>query len=167
MVRNSIEAGAAGPRYPAVMVQSSALNTRRVSGPEPAMLLGGLSVLGASYTLPFFWSRGVTPIPPCLFHQITGQPCPMCGATRAFVAMAHADLGKAVLLYPLAPLMFLAMLVGIGYGGWALATGRRVRWRPGVGAKQAIGVILLALLAANWMAKLFWLGFGPLPFPGA
>ncbi len=131
------------------------------------MVAGGLSVLGASYVLPVFWSRGVTPIPPCLFHQITGQPCPMCGATRSFVALAHADFGKAVYLYPLAPLMFLAMLIGIGYGGWVLLTGRRISWRPSRRAQQRIGLVIVALLAANWLAKLLWLGFGPLPFPGA
>ena len=91
----------------------------------------------------------------------------MCGATRSFVALAHADLGKAVYLYPLAPLMFLAMLVGIGYGGWVMLTGRRVAWRPSRGAQQRIGLVIVALFAANWLAKLFWLGFGPLPFPGA
>jgi hypothetical protein len=140
---------------------------QRIRGPEPAMVAGGLSVLGASYALPAFWSRGVTPIPPCIFHQITGQPCPMCGATRSFVALAHADFGKAVYLYPLAPLMFLAMLVAIGYGGWVMLTGRRITWRPSRRAQQRIGLVIVALFAANWLAKLLWLGFGPLPFPGA
>src|SRR3981081_3477254 len=141
------------------MIRADLLPARRISGPEPAMLFGGLFVLGASYALPLAWNQGWSPIAPCIFHQLTGQPCPMCGATRAFVAMAHADIGKAVFLYPLAPLMFLAMLIGIGYGGWALATGRRIRWGLSVRAKQSIGLILLALLAANWLAKLFWLGF--------
>lgn len=149
------------------MVQSQALNTRRMSGPEPAMLFGGLFVLGAAYTLPVFWSRGVSPIPPCIFHQITGQPCPMCGATRSFVAMAHADFGRAVYLYPLAPVLFLAMLIGIGYGGWVMVTGRRIRLPLSLRAHQNIGLIILALFAANWLVKLLWLGFGPLPFPGA
>jgi hypothetical protein len=149
------------------MVGSRALNAQRMSGPEPAMLFGGLGVLGMAYALPLFWSRGVTPIPPCIFHQITGQPCPMCGATRSFVAMAHADFGKAVYLYPLAPLLFVAMLLGIGYGGWVLLTGRRLRLHLSRRAQQNIGVIILALFAANWLAKLLWLGFGPLPFPGA
>jgi hypothetical protein len=149
------------------MMQSQALNAPRTSGPEPAMVFGGLTVLGAAYTLPVFWSRGVSPIPPCLFHQITGQPCPMCGATRGFVAMAHLDLGKAVYLYPLAPLLFLAMLIGMAYCGWVMVTGRRVQLHLSVRARQNIGVIVLALFAANWLAKLFWLGFGPLPFPGA
>src|SRR5258708_18488097 len=107
------------------MVGSQVLVAQRIRGPEPAMVAGGLSVLGASYLLPAFWSRGVTPIPPCIFHQLTGQPCPMCGATRSFVALAHADFGKAVYLYPLAPLMFLAMLIGLGYGGMVLFPARR------------------------------------------
>ena len=149
------------------MVRSQVLVAQRARGPEPAVVFGGLSVLGASYALPAFWSRGVSPIPPCIFHQLTGQPCPMCGATRSFVALAHADFGKAVYLYPLAPLMFLAMLLGIGYGGWVMLTGRRITWRPSRRAQQRIGLVVVALLAANWLAKLLWLGFGPLPFPGA
>jgi hypothetical protein len=148
------------------MIQSKLLDTPRMSGPEPALLFGGLSVLGAAFTLPVFWSRGVSPIPPCLFHQITGQPCPMCGATRGFVAMAHGDFTKAVYLYPLAPVLFLAMLAGIGYCGWVMLTGKRIRPDLSRHARQNIGLVVLALFAANWLAKLFWLGFGPLPFPG-
>src|ERR1035437_3815268 len=167
MLRNSIDAHRHSPRYPAEMVQSQALNTRRMRGPEPAMLFGGLFVLGASYALPAFGSRGVSPIPPCIFHQITGQPCPMCGATRSFVAMAHADFGKAVYLYPLAPVLFLAMLIGIGYTAWVMVTGRRIRLHLSRRAHQNIGLIILALFAANWLGQLLRLGFGPLPFPGA
>jgi Protein of unknown function (DUF2752) len=131
------------------------------------MLFGGLSVLGAAYTLPVFWSRGVSPIPPCLFHQVTGQPCPMCGATRSFVALAHGDIARSLYLYPLAPVLFLAMLIGIGYGGWAMATGKRVRLEMSLATSQRIGLIILVAFALNWLAKLLWLGFGPLPFPGA
>src|ERR1700682_4183697 len=91
------------------------------------MFFGGLFVLGASYTLPLAWNQGWSPIPPCIFHQLTGQPCPMCGATRSFVALAHGDIARSVLLYPLAPVLFLAMLIGIGYGAWAMLTKRRIR----------------------------------------
>jgi hypothetical protein len=81
--------------------------------------------------------------------------------------MAHADFGRAVYLYPLAPVLFLAMLIGIGYGGWVTVTGRRIRLPLSLRAHQNIGLIILALFAANWLVKLLWLGFGPLPFPGA
>ena len=131
------------------------------------MLLGGLFVLGAAYSLPAFWTRGVNPIPPCIFHQVTGQPCPMCGATRSFVALAHGDIARSLDLYPLAPALFLAMLIGIGYGAWAMITGKRVRLLMSLRTHQAIGLIILLAFALNWLAKLLWLGFGPLPFPGA
>jgi hypothetical protein len=131
------------------------------------MLFGGLFVLGMSYTLPVFWSRGVSPIPPCIFHQVTGQPCPMCGATRSFVALAHGDIARSVYLYPLAPVLFLAMLIGIGYGAWAMATGKKLRLQMSLRTHQVIGLIILLAFALNWLAKLLWLGFGPLPFPGA
>jgi hypothetical protein len=149
------------------MIRADLLPARRISGPEPAMLFGGLFVLGASYALPLAWNQGWSPIAPCIFHQLTGQPCPMCGATRSFVALAHGDIGKSLLLYPLAPVLFMAMLIGIGYGAWAIGTGQRLRFNLSVKASQRIGLLVLALFALNWLAKLLWLGFGPLPFPGA
>ena len=149
------------------MIRADVLPASRLTGPEPGMLFGGLFVLGAAYTLPLAWNQGWSPIPPCIFHQLTGQPCPMCGATRSFVALAHGDIAKSVLLYPLAPILFLAMLVGIGYSAWALTTGQRLRLNLSLQMHQRIGLLVLALLALNWLAKLLWLGFGPLPFPGA
>ena len=143
------------------------MTASRLSGPEPAMLFGGLGVIGASYTLPVLWNQGITPIPPCIFHTLTGQPCPMCGATRSFVALAHGDVARSVYLYPLAPVLFLAMLIGIGYGAWAMVTGKRVRLEMSLRTSQRIGLLVLLAFALNWLAKLLWLGFGPLPFPGA
>jgi hypothetical protein len=91
----------------------------------------------------------------------------MCGATRSFVALAHGDIAKSILLYPLAPVLFLAMLIGIGYGAWAMTTGKRLRLNMSLQMHQRIGLVVLTLFALNWLAKLLWLGFGPLPFPGA
>lgn len=151
-------------RYPAVVVRTDVLPAPRLSGAEPKVLAGGLAVLAATYTLPLFWDRGVSPIPPCLFHQLTGQPCPFCGGTRCFVAMAHGHIGTAIYLYPIGPLLVLAMLAGIAYSAAALITGRR--WRPRVVLRdrRLIAAVVVAALAANWALKLLVLGFGPLTY---
>jgi len=138
--------------------------TPTLGAPETKLLAGGGGILAGSYVLPLFWSRGVSPIPPCLFHQMTGQPCPFCGATRSIVYMAHGDIGMALYLYPLGPVIFLGVVLGIAYALWSFATGRVVRPRLSRRAGLAVFATILGLLAANWLAKLLVLGYGPLPY---
>lgn len=52
--------------------------------------------------------------PQCIFKAVSGYDCAGCGITRAFHALVHGDLGRAldmnvlaVLLVPLVPLMVL------------------------------------------------------------
>lgn len=130
------------------------------------MLAGGLGIIGASLIMPAFWNQGVSPIPPCLFHAVTGQPCPLCGATRSFVWTAHGDLGAAFYVFPIGPFLFLAVVAAVAYSAWAVATGRRLRVNLRPRLAQAFYLSLLLILALNWMSKLLFLGFGPSPFPG-
>jgi hypothetical protein len=48
----------------------------------------------------------------CGFHWLTGRPCPLCGLTRAFFAMAKGHWTEAVQLHALSPLV-LAMMVAL------------------------------------------------------
>ena len=43
----------------------------------------------------------------CLFRRFTGIPCAGCGLTRGVVQTMHGELGEAVRLHPLAPLVVL------------------------------------------------------------
>lgn len=135
-----------------------------LAGPETKVLAGGSVVLAGTYVLPVFWSRHVTPIPPCLFHQVTGQPCPFCGATRSLVYMAHGDVGMSLYLYPLGPVIFLAVVAAVAYALWSFSTGRVVRPRYSRRAGVLVFATIMGLLAANWLAKLLVLGYGPLPY---
>jgi hypothetical protein len=47
----------------------------------------------------------------CPFRAVTGLPCPGCGMTRAFCAIGHGDFASAVGFNPLAPFVFVAMLL--------------------------------------------------------
>ena len=46
----------------------------------------------------------------CLFHYLTGLPCPGCGLTRAVVCTAHGLWREAIFYHPLGPLFFAAFL---------------------------------------------------------
>ena len=93
----------------------------------------------------------------CLFRRATGTPCPGCGLTRAFVAMAGGDLAAAVTLHPLAPL--LAAQIALAWGAWGVRL-----WRgPWPGAARIVAWLALlnaAALLGVWGMRL-WRGTLP------
>lgn len=60
-----------------------------------------------------------SPLPSCMFHQITGLYCPGCGMTRALHALVQGDVAQAVAMNALLPVLALALpllvLQGLGY----------------------------------------------------
>jgi hypothetical protein len=90
-------------------------------------------------------------LPPCIFHQVTGYPCPTCGTTRAILALAGGRWREAVLFNPLAILagaLFFAWLIG----GWAVygMTGRFPSPRIPPRSLWPIRIGVVLLIAANW-----------------
>lgn len=55
-------------------------------------------------------------LPPCTFLSLTGQPCPMCGATTTFALMAEGRVWEGFWNHPLGALLFLATLGVVGVG---------------------------------------------------
>ena len=47
----------------------------------------------------------------CWFHAAFHVPCPLCGMTRSFAALAHGEAAAALRFHPAGPLLFAAMLV--------------------------------------------------------
>jgi hypothetical protein len=45
----------------------------------------------------------------CLFHRLTGRPCPLCGLTRSILATAHGRWSEAVHWHPFGPLVVAAL----------------------------------------------------------
>jgi hypothetical protein len=124
-----------------------------------ALVAAGLAVLGfvfAAFGPPF--------CPTALIFDI---PCPGCGLTRATVAMLRGEMGAALHLHPLAPI-----LVPLFGGAVALAlidyvrgpTRRRVMpaWWTSRAATFAFSG-LLAVLVGVWLARFAGYFGGPVP----
>jgi hypothetical protein len=124
-----------------------------------AWLILGLLVPWFVYTRLYFWlhPRGLT-FAPSLFMHLTGKPDPSCGLTRTFAWTWRGDLAKAVAVYPLGPLLFLAALALLAYAAFVLAAGRALRLNLSWPFKRNLALALGLALGLNWAAKLIWLG---------
>jgi hypothetical protein len=106
-------------------------------------------VAGASC---FIWLAFGLPWPGCSFRQLTGLPCPTCGATRSALSLVHGDLAAAWQRNPLMVVCYAgALLLNLYCVGVLLFRLPRVRV-GGVPSKVKCGLCLLMLvaIAANW-----------------
>ncbi len=53
--------------------------------------------------------------PACILLSTTGYYCPACGGTRATYDLLHGDVAGAFARHPLVPLLYLALVLGLGY----------------------------------------------------
>ena len=91
-------------------------------------------------------------VPICAFRGVTGQPCPLCGGTRACAALVEGNFLAAWQMNPgLMPLLALAFAHTVQLAYEAL-TARRVsqRWRIGAQLWKGAGFIFLTL----WIMRL-------------
>lgn len=65
-------------------------------------------------------------LPPCGFLVVTGYPCPGCGLTTAFSAMAHFDPVHAAFANPFGVLLFLVTLAFVPISARGLWKGEAV-----------------------------------------
>lgn len=84
----------------------------------------------------------------CIFHRLTGVPCPGCGLSRSIVAFTHLDLGQAISFHVFGPLFFLVCLAVFGLSTAQRFFGINIPWkRIGVWSKWPVIVVAIAWLA--------------------
>jgi hypothetical protein len=93
-------------------------------------------------------------LPACPFLAITGHPCPFCGGTRSFASMWDGNLGRAVSLYPLGPVLFAGTLLAVPVLAVALLSGRDLELRVPEPLRRAAVGAGLGVLAVSWAFKL-------------
>jgi hypothetical protein len=113
---------------------------------------------GIALTLPLLVSLESLPLIPCTFLHLTGFPCPLCGFTRSFWAIANGQWGLAFANCPLTYLVFFAVVVMFVWNftalifGVVISRGPRLQLPPKHRSKTVVTILLLLLL--NWFYRL-------------
>ena len=124
-----------------------------------AWTLLGLALPWLAYTrLYFFLQPRHLTYDGSAFMWLFNKPDPSCGLTRTFAWMWRGDLGRAVAVYPLGPLIFVATIALVVYSGVLLLSARAVHVNLAPATVRLLIWIGLAALGLNWIAKLAWLG---------
>jgi hypothetical protein len=90
-------------------------------------------------------------LPNCVFHEITGFPCPTCGGTRSLIALSRFDLANSFMCNPLVAmfaigLMIFSLLFLIGaVTKKSFKIALTERW------KKAIRYAVIDLFVFNWL----------------
>jgi hypothetical protein len=84
-------------------------------------------IAGIALALPHVVACDDLPLIKCTFLSLTGYPCPFCGLTRSFWAIAHGNWGFAALHAPLACLAYMAATLLFAWHATGLLTGLRLR----------------------------------------
>lgn len=105
--------------------------------------LAGLAVV-AAVLLP---SRALRDAPTlCTFRRITGRPCPTCGMSRSWNALARGKVADSVRFHPFGPALFVAALV-------AAVAPERLN-RPELRSPRVVMPLATAWVAV-WLARVF------------
>ena len=92
------------------------------------------------------------------FMWLFNKPDPFCGGTRTFAWMWRGDIVRAVAVYPLGPLLFVATVGLVVYAVVVLLTGRAVHLNLSPATVRLLLGVGVVALGLNWIAKLVWLG---------
>lgn len=117
------------------------------------LILAGLS---AMFAVSLLWRPPDEPLfIICPFRVFTGLPCPGCGMTRAFCAIGHGEVWRAINFNALSPALFLAAIAMWTSAAATLLNFNRVRESLSRLRPNALDTkILFALVFVWWAARL-------------
>lgn len=121
----------------------------------------GAGVLIASAIIPMPVNGRIDNIPTlCVFHLLTGRPCPGCGMTRSFVCLAHGHIREAFLYHPFGPILYgliAAYVIAAVFRHFGIALPPHLEIRINKVTCYAAVVLMMGI----WVARLS--GLIPLP----
>ena len=124
---------------------------RKVGPREPNHELIWLTVSIGGVALAAIWLGLGLPWPICWFHEVTGEPCATCGATRATIAFLHGHFWDAFRWNPLVFVGCVGVALFDCYAIVVLLTGRRcLRVIFSGGEKRVLRFSAVGVLLLNW-----------------
>lgn len=116
---------------------------------DPELL--ALSASGSALVSGIAWAAIGLPIPSCVFHTVTGCPCPTCGATRCLISLLHGHISQAIAWNPLI-FTILAAAVLLNLYSLAVLAAKLPRLRLAFTTLDAriLRLSFVLLIAANW-----------------
>lgn len=118
--------------------------------PYSFILLSGI-ILSSLVITPFHESENTV----CLFKNILGIPCPICGMTRAFLFLGHGDIYEAVGLNILSPLVFSIVVILWLYSVIRIFIGNDLVVRLTQRERFLIYFVIGGLVITGWAYNLF------------
>jgi hypothetical protein len=112
-------------------------------------------ITGVALMLPHAAACDEIPLMKCTFLNLTGYPCPFCGLTRSFWAIANGNWAFAVHNAPLACLVYVVTAVLFAWHLAGLIT--RLRLRSGLFhllKSRLVIWLMIAMVALNWAYRL-------------
>jgi len=90
-------------------------------------------------------------MPVCLFHRLSGIPCPACGSTHAGLYLSRFRFRDALLANPLFTFVYLAMATTAvnALAGWIF--GRNLAVNLNELEKKWLRILILCCIPANWL----------------
>ncbi|MEA1997125.1 MAG: DUF2752 domain-containing protein [Gemmatimonadota bacterium] len=129
-----------------------------IPGPEKALKLRArrlsialAGILAVSFL--FLPSTFETLPDTCVWHRLTGLPCPFCGLSRSVCALSHGSPGLAVEYHPFGPLVYAAGLLLLASSIYTWSTGRE--FKPASGHSRIKPAFITLSICLLWF--LWWL----------
>lgn len=96
----------------------------------------------------------------CLFHRVTGLPCPSCGTTRSMMYLANMQAGDAIRTNPIGLLLALAIIILPVWVLYDLLQRKNSFYRSydsfeRLLRKRWVALTFIVLIAANWAWNIY------------
>jgi hypothetical protein len=90
-------------------------------------------------------------LPRCTFQQITGLPCPSCGATRAGIFLGNFELLNSILENPLYFILYIALFLYGTNSFIGAVFGKNIHIQFQKLSRKIIYFIIITAIGANWL----------------
>src|SRR5215217_7116814 len=115
--------------------------------------LAMLLLVCAAFALRENGPNGLSWLPGCTFHKLTGLHCPGCGMTRAAHAGLHGEIVQAFRFNPVGVVLLPLACVGLGIEILGWVRGKPLPFRLGVGARGAWWIV--GIVIGFWILRNF------------